>query len=232
MSYDLLVKNGRVVDGSGMPSFRGDVGVRDGKVAEIGKLSAPATKIVDAQGLVIAPGFVDNHCHFDAQVTWDPLCSFACYHGATTVIIGNCSLGLAPVRPGAWKKLAGIMSYVEAIPMNVLETIDFSWESYPQYMDTIGQRLGLNVGCLVGHTPIRYYVMGEECQGRPATEDEIEAMRSAVWLRTPLPVAPLGSRSPRRLYRWTPKAKRYRLPGLLKRRSSPWGTSSGRWAQA
>ena len=180
MSYDLLVKNGRVVDGSGMPSFRGDVGVRDGKIAEIGKLSAPATKIVDAQGLVIAPGFVDNHCHFDAQVTWDPLCSFACYHGATTVIIGNCSLGLAPVRPGAWKKLAEIMSYVEAIPMDVLETIDFSWESYPQYMDTIGQRLGLNVGCLVGHTPIRYYVMGEECQGRPATEDEIEAMRSMV----------------------------------------------------
>ena len=180
MAYDLLVKNGRVVDGSGMPSFQGDVGVKDGKIAEIGKLSGPATKIIDAQGLVIAPGFVDNHCHFDAQVTWDPLCSFACYHGATTVIIGNCSLGLAPVRPGAWKKLAEIMSYVEAIPMDVLETIDFSWESYPQYMDTIGRRLGVNVGCLVGHSSIRYYVMGEECQGRPATEDEIEAMRSMV----------------------------------------------------
>ena len=80
MAYDLLVKNGRVVDGSGMPWFRGDVGVKDGKIVAIGKLSGPAARVIDADGLVIAPGFVDNHCHFDAQVTWDPLCSFTCYH--------------------------------------------------------------------------------------------------------------------------------------------------------
>src|ERR1700693_4149813 len=100
MTYDILIKNGRIVDGSGGPSFRGDVGVKDGKIVEIGKLSGPATRTVDAGGRVVAPGFIDNHCHYDAQVTWDPLCSFSCEHGATRVVIGNCSLSLAPVRHG------------------------------------------------------------------------------------------------------------------------------------
>src|SRR5216110_2997124 len=100
MPYDLLIRNGRIIDGTGMPGFRGDVGIRQGKIAEIGKLRGSAGRTIDAEGLVVAPGFIDNHCHYDAQVTWDPLCSFSCYHGATTVIIGNCSLALAPVRPG------------------------------------------------------------------------------------------------------------------------------------
>ena len=180
MNYDLLVKNGRVVDGSGMPSFHGDVGVKNGKIVELGKLSGPATRVLDADGFVIAPGFVDNHCHYDAQVTWDPICSFSCYHGATTVIIGNCSLTLAPVRPGTAERVAEFLSYVEAIPMEVLRTVDFSWETFPQYMDTIDGRLGLNVGTLIGHSPVRYYVMGEESQGRAATGDEIEAQREIV----------------------------------------------------
>ena len=98
MTYDLLIKNGRIVDGSGGPSYRGDVGIKDGKIVEIGKLSGPAARTVDAGGQVVAPGFIDNHCHYDAQVTWDPLCSFSCDHGATSVIFGNCSLSLAPVK--------------------------------------------------------------------------------------------------------------------------------------
>ena len=152
MAYDLLVKNGRIADGSGMPSFNGDVGVRNGKIVQMGKLSGPAHQTIDAEGRVIAPGFVDNHCHYDAQVTWDPLCSYSCYHGATTVIIGNCSLALAPVRPGTQERLAEFLSFVEAIPMDVLRTVDFAWETFGQYMDTIGKHLGVNVGTLMGHT--------------------------------------------------------------------------------
>src|SRR3979409_712561 len=105
MAYDLLIKNGLIVDGSGLPAFRGDIGVKDGKIAEIGKLSGPASKTIDADGHAVAPGFIDNHCHYDAQVTWDPLCTFSPEHGATTVIFGNCSLSLAPGRKGTEERL-------------------------------------------------------------------------------------------------------------------------------
>src|SRR3974390_886721 len=100
MAYDLLIRNGRVVDGSGMPAYPGDGAGKDGKILELGNLSGAATRTVDADGMVVAPGFIDNHCHYDAQVSWDPMCSYSCDHGATPVIFGNCSLSLAPVRPG------------------------------------------------------------------------------------------------------------------------------------
>ena len=136
MAYDLLIKNGLVVDGSGMPAFRGDVGVKDGKIVEIGKLSGPAEQDRSTpRAAPSRPGFIDNHCHYDAQVTWDPLCTFSPEHGATTVIFGNCSLSLAPVRKGTEERLAEFLSYVEAIPMEVLKTVDFDWETIPQYMD-------------------------------------------------------------------------------------------------
>src|SRR5205823_12755981 len=111
----LLLKNAPVIDRSGRPGCRGDVGVKDGKIVEIGKLSSPATKTIDADGRAVAPGFIDNHCHYDAQVTWDPLCTYSPEHGATSVIFGNCSLSLAPVRKGTEERLAEFLSYVEAI---------------------------------------------------------------------------------------------------------------------
>ena len=180
MPYDLLIRNGRIVDGSGMPAYRGDVAVKDGTIAEIGKLSGSAARVVDAHGAVVAPGFIDNHCHYDAQVTWDPLCSYSCDHGATTVIFGNCSLSLAPVRPGSSERLAEFLSYVEAIPMEVLRTVDFNWETVPQYMDKLDRSLGVNVGNFIGHTAVRYYVMGDECQKRTATDAEIKQMQDIV----------------------------------------------------
>src|SRR5262245_25612251 len=180
MAYDLLIKNGRIIDGSGMPVFRGDVAVQHGKIVAIGKLRDSAARTIDADGLVVAPGFIDNHCHYDAQVTWDPLCTFSCYHGATSVIIGNCSLALAPVRRGQETRLAEFLSYVEAIPMEVLNTVQMTWETVGEYMDTLDKRLGVNVGNLIGHSAVRYYVMGDECQGRAATPEEIEAMRGIV----------------------------------------------------
>src|SRR5690242_17720490 len=160
MAYDLLIKNGRVIDGSGSPAFRADVGVRNGKIVEIGKLRGSAARTIDADGLAVTPGFIDTHCHYDAQVTWDPLCSFSCYHGATTVINGNCSLGLAPVRGDSHTRLAEFLSYVEAIPMETLSTVDMSWETIAEYMAAIDKRLGVNVGVIIGHTPVRHYVMG------------------------------------------------------------------------
>src|SRR5678815_5568793 len=144
MAYDLLIKNCRIVDGPGMPSYRGDVAVTRGKIAEMGRLSGAAERVIDADGKVIAPGFIDNHCHYDAQVTWDPLCSFSCDHGATSVVIGNCSLSLAPVKKGKEKRMAEFLSYVEAIPMEVLGTVEVDWESFPQYMDKLDRNLGVN----------------------------------------------------------------------------------------
>jgi N-acyl-D-aspartate/D-glutamate deacylase len=180
MAYDLLIRNGRVVDGSGAPSFRGDIGVKDGKIIEIGKLSGPAKRTIDADGRVVAPGFIDNHCHYDAQVTWDPLCSFSCDHGATSVIFGNCSLSLAPVRKGSERRLSEFLSYVEAIPMEVLDTLEFTWETFPEYLDQMDHHLGVNIGNLIGHTAVRYYVMGDDCQKRTATDDEIKQMQGLV----------------------------------------------------
>lgn len=181
MTYDLLIKNGRIIDGSGRPAFHGDVAVARGKIVELGRLSGPGRQVIEADGRVVAPGFVDNHCHYDAQVLWDPLCSFSCYHGATTVIIGNCSLALAPVRAPEREKLAGMLSYVEAIPMDVLQAgVPWTWETFPQYMQAIGQRLGVNVGTLVGHSAVRLYAMGQDCSERPATDAELQVMRDVV----------------------------------------------------
>ena len=181
MAYDLLIKNGRIIDGSGRPAFHGDVGVMNGKIAELGRLDGPARRTIEADGRAVAPGFVDNHCHYDAQVLWDPLCTFSCHHGATTVIIGNCSLALAPVKAHEREKLAGMLSYVEAIPMDVLQAgVPWNWESFPEYMRAIGQRLGVNVGTLIGHSAVRLYAMGKDCSERDATPEELEVMRGLV----------------------------------------------------
>ena len=181
MAFDLLIKNGRIIDGSGRPAFHGDVAVAGGKIVGLGRLDGPARRVIEADGRVVAPGFVDNHCHYDAQVLWDPLCTFSCHHGATTVIIGNCSLALAPVRAHEREKLAGMLSYVEAIPMDVLQAgVPWTWETFPEYMRAIGQRLGVNVGTLIGHSAVRLYAMGEECSERAATEAEVEVMRRVV----------------------------------------------------
>jgi len=181
MAYDLLVKNGRIVDGSGMPSFRGDVAVSGGKIVELGRLSGPAKRVIDASGNVVAPGFIDNHCHYDAQVTWDPLCTFSCHNGATTVIIGNCSLAMAPVRPKDHEKLMGLLSQVEAIPMDILKAgVSWRWQTIPEYMDAVEAKLGINVGMMIGHSAVRLYAMGEASQERAATEGELEVMRGVV----------------------------------------------------
>ena len=157
------------------------MGVERGRIVELGRLDGPARRTIEADGRVVAPGFIDNHCHYDAQVLWDPLCTFSCHHGATTVIIGNCSLALAPVKEQERAELAGMLSYVEAIPMDVLQAgVPWNWETFPDYMRAIGQRLGVNVGTLVGHSAVRLYAMGKDASQRDATDDELATMRRLV----------------------------------------------------
>ena len=198
MDYDLLIQNGRVIDGSGAPAFSGDVGISGGKIAEVGKLSGMARRTIDVGGQVIAPGFIDNHCHYDAQALWDPLCTFACYHGATTVINGNCSLGLAPARPDARRDLVSMLSRVESIPFASLEAgVEWTWETIPEYLDTLDQRLGVNVGALIGFSAVRRHVMGEAAYTEAASGEQIEDMKAIV--REGIVAGALGLSSERNL---------------------------------
>jgi N-acyl-D-amino-acid deacylase len=179
MPYDLLIKNARVVDGSGEPSFHADVAVHQGKIAGVGKTSATAKRTIDAAGRVVAPGFIDHHTHFDPQALWDPYCGSSVQNGHTTILVGQCGQVIAPARPNDHDWYLEFFSEAEAIPMNVLrEGVNFTWESVAEYMDALGKRRGCNVGTLVGHSGIRRYVMGEAASEKAeATADELAAMQ-------------------------------------------------------
>ena len=181
MAFDLLIKGGLVVDGTGAAPRSADVGVADGRIAEIGRLDGPAKRTINADGCVVTPGFIDHHTHYDGQVTFDPLCTFSCYNGVTTVVSGNCSLTLAPVREGDETALAGMLAKVEAIPYDVLMGgVPWGWRTFGDYLDSLEGRLGINYGAMVGHSAVRRWVMGGDSQEREATGAEIEAIRIAV----------------------------------------------------
>ena len=181
MAYDLIIRNGRVVDGSGMPAFNGDVAVKDGKIAGVGKFSDTADRVIDADGLAVSPGFIDNHTHYDAQVLWDPMFTSSCWHGVTSVVMGNCGLALAPAHKKDGDTLLRMLSRIEAIPIDALRSgVDFSWESIGDYLDRVGRKLGLNVGSLIGHSAVRQYVLGDGASERDATPEEVESMREIV----------------------------------------------------
>jgi N-acyl-D-aspartate/D-glutamate deacylase len=177
---DLLIKNARIVDGTGGPSFMGDLGVQGGVIRSVGRANgATAGRVIDADGLALAPGFVDPHTHYDAQIAWDPMVTCSPWHGVTTVIMGNCGVGVAPVKPTTREILMQDLVNVEAIPYDVMKAgIDWQWESYGEYLDAIDRRgLGINVAGLVAFTPLRHYVMGEASFERAATGEEIATMR-------------------------------------------------------
>ncbi len=199
MAYDLLIKEGLIIDGLGTPPRKADLAIVDGRIADIGDINASAERVIDAAGLVVAPGFIDHHTHYDGQVTFDPLCTFSCYNGVTTVVSGNCSLTLAPVRPGDEPALAGMLAKVEAIPYDVLiNGVTWGWTTFGDYLSSLDNRLGVNFGALLGHSAARRWVMGEDAHEREANDHEIEAIRAVV--RESLQAGALGisfDRNPR-----------------------------------
>ena len=174
MSYDLVIRNGTVVDGTGAPRIRADVAVTDGRIVEVGKVDGRAKETIDASDLIVAPGFVDPHTHYDAQICWDDVTSPSCWHGVTSVMMGNCGVGIAPCRPESREIAAWDLVNVEAIPFDVLNKgVTWDWETFPEYLDAANNRgSGLNLGFLAPLTPFRHYVMGDESMERAATEDE------------------------------------------------------------
>src|SRR2546427_5947913 len=181
MEYDLLIRRGRVVDGSGLPFYVADVGVKDGRIAEVGKLKGTSARTIDADGLAVSPGFIDHHTHLDAQMLWDPYGTCEPQHGITTVIMGNCGLTLAPVKNGDEDALVKSFVRVEAIPRFALEKgVQWKWHTYGEYLDHLEGKVGINVGGLLGHIAVRHNVMGEEAVERKATANEVQQMRSLV----------------------------------------------------
>lgn len=181
MAYDLLIKGGRIYDGSGLPSYLGDVGVKDGRIVETGRLSGHATRMIDADGLAVAPGFIDFHTHLDAQLLWDPLATSSCFHGITTVIPGNCALALAPCKEQDRETILKSFERVEAISLTALRAgVPWAWTTFPEYLDRLRGNLGVNVAALMGHCALRQFVMGEAATERAASPAEIHQMKEIL----------------------------------------------------
>ncbi len=182
MAHDLVIKNGTVIDGTGAPRRQADVAVKNGKIAEIGKIGDAAAKVIDATGAVVAPGFIDPHTHYDAQICWDPAISPSSWHGVTSVVMGNCGVGIAPCKPEAREIAMRDLVNVEGIPFEVLDRgITWDWQTFPEFLDAAEQRgSALNLAFLAPLTPFRHWVMGEASMERGATPDETAKIRALV----------------------------------------------------
>ncbi len=182
MTYDLIIKNGTVIDGSGLPRYRADVGVIGGKIAHIGRIREPAKQVIDAEGQVVTPGFVDGHTHMDAQINWDPLGTCSVWHGITTVVMGNCGFTLAPCAAKDKALVVRNLERAEDISGEAMAAgIDWDWETFADYLNTL-DRLpkGINYSGYVGHSALRTYAMGERAFSEAPTADEMRAMKAEL----------------------------------------------------
>ncbi len=182
--HDLVIRNGNIVDGSGKKPFLGDIAIDDGKITKVGEVINSGKKEIDADGNLVSPGWVDIHTHYDGQVCWDPYLTPSSWHGVTTVVMGNCGVGFAPVKPGEENFLIQLMEGVEDIPGTALhEGIDWEWETFPEFLDAIERKeFVMDLGFMIGHGPVRSYVMGyDRCQNQvDASKDEINQMSEIV----------------------------------------------------
>ena len=192
MGFDLVVRNGTVVDGSGGPRVRADVAVADGRIVAIGKIDEQGREEIDAEGLIVAPGFVDAHTHMDAQLFWDELGSTSCYHGVTTAVMGNCGFTLAPARPAETALVVRNLERAEDISAEAMALgIDWTWSTFAEYLDAVeAQRKGINYAGSIGHSALRTWAMGDRAFSETATPAEIEVM--AAELRSGLAAGAVG----------------------------------------
>src|SRR4030088_2585649 len=174
MTFDLVVKNGMIVDGTGLPRYRGDIGVKNGKIAEIGRVASAAKETLDAEGHVVTPGFVDGHTHMDAQIFWDPIGTSSCYQGVTSVVMGNCGFTLAPCREAEADLVMRNLERAEDISRAAMKAgIKWRWETFPQFLDVLDTLpKGINYAGYVGHSAVRTYVMGERAFTDQASDDD------------------------------------------------------------
>ena len=182
MVLDLVIENGTVIDGSGGPRYRADVGVKAGRIVEIGRIRSAATERIDAEGHIVSPGFIDGHTHMDAQVAWDQLGSCSCWHGVTSVVMGNCGFALAPCQPEEREWIARCLEAVEDIPVDaMMNGIDWTWETFPEYLDQVEQLpKAINYSAFIGHSALRMYVMGKRALSEVANEDDLRRMGAVV----------------------------------------------------
>ncbi len=179
--FDSILRGGSVVDGTGSPARRADVGIRDGRIVAVGDIDVDATEVIDVTGRIVAPGIIDPHCHYDAQLLWDPLATPSNFHGVTTIVNGNCGFGLAPLTPGDGDYLRRMMARVEGMPLPALEQgVEWNWETFSQYLDRLDGTIGVNAAFMAGHCAIRRYVMGEDAVGSEATPEQTEAMAALL----------------------------------------------------
>ena len=181
--FDLIIKNGSIYDGKGSEPYQADIAISNEKIVEIGDIKGEAKKVIDAEGKIVTPGFVDIHTHYDGQVTWDPYLRPSTYHGVTTVVMGNCGVGFSPCKPDQRDWLIGLMEGVEDIPGTALhEGIDWEWESFPEYLDALEKKpLAIDVGTQIPHGAVRAYVMGERgINHEEASQEEIDRMKEIV----------------------------------------------------
>ena len=182
MPFDLVIRDGTVVDGSGLAAYRGDVGINGARISRIGRIDQRGRREIDAAGLVVTPGFIDGHTHMDAQVFWDPLGTNSCWHGVTSVLMGNCGFTLAPSRPGEHKLVIDNLEKAEDISAQAMAAgIDWTWESFPEYLDAVSATpKAINYASQIGHSALRTAVMGERAFGGSASEDDLREMAARL----------------------------------------------------